>query len=55
MCQALEELYQDGKNDGREEGRKNVIRELLREGIITVQVAAEKLGIPVAELSSLDQ
>lgn len=51
MCQALEELYQDGKNDGR----KNVIRELLREGLITVQVAAEKLGIPVSELSSLDQ
>ncbi|XCP85766.1 hypothetical protein ABXS75_02900 [Roseburia hominis] len=46
MCKALEDLY----NDGVDEGRRNILLELLKEGWITLQTAAEKLGVTEEEL-----
>ena len=33
MCQALEELYQDGVREGREEGVSLIVRNMLKNGV----------------------
>lgn len=54
MCKALEDLYNDGVAEGREkgraEGRKRAFLEMVRDGLITLQMAAEKLGVTEEEL-----
>lgn len=33
MCNAIEEIYEDGKIEGRVEGRSIIIRNMLQEGM----------------------
>ncbi len=41
----LQDAKDEGREEGREEGRKTTLVELVLSGDITVQRAAEKLGI----------
>ena len=43
MCKAIEDI----KNDGRFEGKSETLYELTHDGIITKEIAANKLNITV--------
>ena len=51
MCQALQEIFDDGRNEGfmqgREQGRRDFIEllaELVHDGVFSMKQAAEKAG-----------
>ncbi len=46
MCQAIKDMIEDGRTEGRE----GTIFSLLKKALITVEIAAEELGISVAEV-----
>ena len=51
MCKAIEDIKNDGKLEGLLEGKREGLREglyeLTRDGIITKEIAANKLNITV--------
>lgn len=53
MCQALQEIFDDGKEAGRTEGRTDLLIELVRDGVLSVMQAAEKAGKSEEEFKSL--
>ncbi len=54
MCQAIKDMIEDGRAEGRKEGRmegqESTIFSLLKKALITVEIAAEELGMTVAEV-----
>ena len=53
MCQAIRELIEDGKLEGRQEGRAegkiDMLFELVRDGLLTLENAAKKANFTVEE------
>ena len=47
MCKAIEDIKNDGKREGLLEGEVKTLYELTRDGIITKEIAANKLNITV--------
>ena len=47
MCKAIEDIKNDGKREGLLEGEVKTLYELTRDGIITKEIAADKLNITV--------
>ena len=47
MCKAIEDIKNDGKLEGKREGLREGLYELTRDGIITKEIAANKLNITV--------
>ena len=47
MCKAIEDIKNDGKLEGLLEGEVKTLYELTRDGIITKEIAANKLNITV--------
>ena len=49
VCKAIEDLIKDSEAKGETKGEANTIFKLRREGYLTVEVAADKLGLSVEE------
>ena len=49
VCKATEDLIKDSKDEGRAEGEAKKVFKLRREGHITIEVAADELGLSVDE------
>ena len=47
MCKAIEDIKNDGKREGLLEGEVKTLYELTRDGVITKEIAANKLNITV--------
>ena len=47
MCKAIEDIKNDGKLEGLLEGEVKTLYELTRDGIITKEIAANKLNLTV--------
>ena len=47
MCKAIEDIKNDGKLEGKREGKSETLYELTRDGVITKEIAANKLNITV--------
>ena len=50
LLKGLEEGRAEGRAEGRTEGKLEAYLEMIREGITSVEMAAEKLNISVAEI-----
>ncbi len=56
MAYLREEAIAEGLAEGRAEGRENMLYELVQDGTIRVEIAAEKLGISADKVKeSMDQ
>lgn len=53
MCEALQEIFDDGKEEGETIGRLGVLLELVKEGVLDVSRAAAKAGKTEAEFREL--
>ncbi|MGN1190366.1 MAG: Rpn family recombination-promoting nuclease/putative transposase [Candidatus Ornithospirochaeta sp.] len=51
VCKAIEDLINDSKAEGRAEGKADAYFELRRDGIISKEIAADKLGLSLEEYS----
>ena len=51
--QGLERGLERGKVEGREEGRLFAFLDMVRQGLLTSEVASQQLGMSVAEFESL--
>ncbi|MCI7606948.1 MAG: Rpn family recombination-promoting nuclease/putative transposase [Spirochaetales bacterium] len=51
VCKALDDLVKDSKAEGEAIGRENELFELRREGLLTKDYAAKRLGLSVEEYS----
>ena len=49
----LEQGLERGKVEGREEGRLFAFLDMVRQGILTPEIASQQLGMTVAEFESL--
>lgn len=49
MCQAIEELIEDGRKEGNLSGRQGMLYELVRDGMLPVQTAARKMSVTEQE------
>ena len=49
----LEQGLERGKVEGREEGKLFAFLDMVRQGLLTSEVASEQLGMSVAEFESL--
>lgn len=45
MCQAIEELIEDGKKEGQRLGRQRMLYELVRDGMLSAEAAARKASM----------
>jgi len=53
MCQAIEEMIEDGKIEGKKEGKiegeregkKQILFELVRDGMLSAEAAAHKMSV----------
>lgn len=50
MCQAVDEMIEDGRNEGRNEATVRILSGLIRDGILSVEEAAGRAGMSVKEL-----
>ena len=63
MCQALQEIFDDGRNEGFmqghelgfSEGQQKLLVELVRDGVLSMRQAAEKAGKSEEEFKELIQ
>ena len=53
MCQAIEELIEDGRNEGRIEGKQETLLDLVRDGLLRLEEAAKRLNLAPEELAKL--
>lgn len=53
MCEALQEIFDDGKEEGETIGRLGVLLELVKEGVLDVSRAAAKAGKTEEEFRKL--
>jgi len=51
--QGIEQGLERGKVEGREEGKLFAFLDLVRQGLLTSEVASQQLGITVAEFEAL--
>ena len=51
--QGLERGLERGKVEGREEGKLIAFLDMVRQGLLTAEVASEQLGMTVAEFETL--
>ena len=51
--QGLERGLERGKVEGREEGKLIAFLDMVRQGLLTAEVASEQLGMTVAEFEAL--
>ena len=51
--QGLERGLERGKVEGREEGKLFAFLDMVRQGLLTAEVASEQLGMTVAEFEAL--
>ena len=51
--QGLEQGLERGKVEGREEGKLFAFLDMVRQGLLTSEVASQQLGITVAEFEAL--
>ena len=52
VCKAIEDLINDSKEEGRIEGEVNAIYKLRRDGILNLDVAADRLGLSLEEYNN---
>ena len=52
-AEGLEQGLERGKVEGREEGKLFAFLDMVRQGLLTPEVASEQLGMTVAEFKSL--
>ena len=50
MCQAVDEMIEDGRNEGRKEATVRILTGLIRDGILSIEEAANRAGMSVEEL-----
>lgn len=50
MCQAVDEMIEDGRNEGRKEATERILTGLIRDGILSIEEAANRAGMSVEEL-----
>ena len=55
VCKAIEDLINDSKEEGRIEGEVNAIYKLRRDGILNLDVAADRLGISLEEYNKREE
>ena len=51
--QGIEQGLERGKVEGREEGKLFAFLDMVRQGLLTAEVASEQLGMTVAEFETL--
>lgn len=49
MCQAIEELIEDGKREGKREGKRRMLYELVHDGMLSAEAAALKASMTKQE------
>ena len=52
MCKIMEDLKQEGIKEGHLKGRLSAYIEMIKDGLLTIKDAAQKLGIPEEELQA---
>ena len=55
VCKAIEDLINDSKEEGRIEGEVNAIYKLRRDGILNLDVAADRLGLSLEEYNRREE
>lgn len=50
---ALKRGREEGREEGRDEGRLDLLRDLVKEGLLSLSVAARKAGITEMELQRI--
>ena len=55
VCKAIEDLIKDSKEEGRIEGEVNAIYKLRRDGILNLDVAADRLGLSLEEYNKREE
>ena len=55
VCKAIEDLINDSKEEGRIEGEVNAIYKLRRDGILNLDVAADRLGLSLEEYNNREE
>ncbi|MDY4066880.1 hypothetical protein [Bullifex sp.] len=55
MCKAFDEIKKDAKLEGNKEGKTNTFFELTHEGLLSREIAAEKLNISLSEYTKLEK
>ena len=55
VCKAIEDLINDSKEEGRIEGEVNAIYKLRRDGILNLDVAADRLGLSLEEYNKREE
>ena len=53
MCQAIRDMRQESYDQGASDSRRKVLVDLARDGVITTEVAAERLGMSIEEAREL--
>ena len=53
LAEGIEQGLERGKVEGREEGKLFAFLDMVRQGLLTPEVASEQLGMTVAEFKSL--
>lgn len=53
MCQAIDEMVEDGIKEGIEKGKLEALENLLKKGTISIQDAADCMAVSVAEFKKL--
>lgn len=48
MCDVVDKFVNQGRREGVQKGRMSVLIELVKDGALTIQKAAEKAGMDVA-------
>ena len=52
-AEGIEQGLERGKVEGREEGKLFAFLDMVRQGLLTLEVASEQLGMTVAEFEAL--
>ena len=53
MCQAIDEMVEDGIKEGIEKGKLEALENLLKKGTISIQDAADCMAMSVTEFKKL--
>ena len=52
MCQALQGLLQDCRIEGRKEGKLELLVSMIKEGILTLKQAADKMNMTIPQFET---
>ena len=53
VCKAIDEMKKESKAEGLAEGGLHMLAQLVKNGILTIQVAAEQANMPIEEFQKL--